>query len=86
MQVTVVHVNATCKNAADDKLRQSLRRFADAYPPPATVLLLSGETMNMMNWKKFTQVLNFPFTVLDSHSILTREPTSYNRVTVKWLR
>ncbi len=49
MQVTVVHVNATCKNAADDKLRQSLRRFADAYPPPATVLLLSGETMNMMN-------------------------------------
>lgn len=42
-QVTVVHINATSKNAADDKLRQSLRRFAQSYPPPATVVLVSGD-------------------------------------------
>ena len=42
-QVTLVHVNAIAKNAADDKLRQSLRRFANTYPPPATVVLISGD-------------------------------------------
>jgi len=43
LQVTLVHVNAVAKNAADDKLRQSLRRFANTYPPPATVVLISGD-------------------------------------------
>ncbi|XP_019616730.1 PREDICTED: meiosis arrest female protein 1 homolog [Branchiostoma belcheri] len=42
-QVTVVHINATAKNAADDKLRQSIRRFADTYTKPATVVLVSGD-------------------------------------------
>ncbi|XP_078612171.1 meiosis regulator and mRNA stability factor 1-like [Branchiostoma floridae x Branchiostoma japonicum] len=42
-QVTVVHINATAKNAADDKLRQSIRRFADTYTKPATVILVSGD-------------------------------------------
>ncbi|XP_071478338.1 meiosis regulator and mRNA stability factor 1-like [Diadema antillarum] len=42
-QVTVAHINATAKNAADDKLRQSLRRFADTHSPPATVVLISGD-------------------------------------------
>ena len=42
-QVTVVHINATSKNAADDKLRQCLRRFANAYSPPATLILISGK-------------------------------------------
>jgi meiosis arrest female protein 1 len=42
-QVTVVHVSCVAKNAADDKLRQSLRRFGSAYPSPATVLLVSGD-------------------------------------------
>jgi len=36
-------VNAIAKNAADDKLRQSLRRFAHTYPAPATVVLISGD-------------------------------------------
>ncbi|KAL0190102.1 hypothetical protein M9458_012800, partial [Cirrhinus mrigala] len=35
-QVTVAHINATAKNAADDKLRQSLRRFAETHAAPAT--------------------------------------------------
>ncbi|XP_014857299.1 PREDICTED: meiosis arrest female protein 1 isoform X3 [Poecilia mexicana] len=42
-QVTVAHINATAKNAADDKLRQSLRRFADTHAAPATVILVSSD-------------------------------------------
>jgi len=42
MQVTVAHINATAKNAADDKLRQSLRRFANTHTAPATVVLVSS--------------------------------------------
>ncbi|KAG9477066.1 hypothetical protein GDO78_002453 [Eleutherodactylus coqui] len=42
-QVTVAHINATAKNAADDKLRQSLRRFADTHTSPATVVLVSSK-------------------------------------------
>ncbi|XP_043568067.1 meiosis regulator and mRNA stability factor 1 isoform X3 [Chiloscyllium plagiosum] len=42
-QVTVAHINATAKNAADDKLRQSLRRFADTHTAPSTVILVSSD-------------------------------------------
>ncbi|XP_063051996.1 meiosis regulator and mRNA stability factor 1 isoform X2 [Engraulis encrasicolus] len=42
-QVTVAHINATAKNAADDKLRQSLRRFADTHTAPGTVVLVSSD-------------------------------------------
>ncbi|XP_041838550.1 meiosis regulator and mRNA stability factor 1 isoform X3 [Melanotaenia boesemani] len=42
-QVTVAHINATSKNAADDKLRQSLRRFAETHTAPATVVLVSSD-------------------------------------------
>ncbi|MGH0124221.1 UNVERIFIED_CONTAM: hypothetical protein FKN15_024650 [Acipenser sinensis] len=42
-QVTVAHINATAKNAADDKLRQSLRRFADTHAAPATIVLVSSD-------------------------------------------
>ncbi|KAM8771766.1 meiosis regulator and mRNA stability factor 1 isoform 4-T4 [Acanthopagrus schlegelii] len=42
-QVTVAHINATAKNAADDKLRQSLRRFAETHTAPATVILVSSD-------------------------------------------
>uniref|UniRef100_A0A3B5LZ26 Meiosis regulator and mRNA stability factor 1 n=1 Tax=Xiphophorus couchianus TaxID=32473 RepID=A0A3B5LZ26_9TELE len=42
-QVTVAHINATAKNAADDKLRQSLRRYADTHAAPATVILVSSD-------------------------------------------
>ncbi|XP_070579457.1 meiosis regulator and mRNA stability factor 1-like [Ptychodera flava] len=42
-QVTVAHINATAKNAADDKLRQSLRRFSDTHSVPSTVVLISGD-------------------------------------------
>ncbi|XP_019905348.2 meiosis regulator and mRNA stability factor 1 isoform X3 [Esox lucius] len=42
-QVTVAHINATAKNAADDKLRQSLRRFAETHTAPAQVVLVSSD-------------------------------------------
>uniref|UniRef100_A0A665VF58 Meiosis regulator and mRNA stability factor 1 n=1 Tax=Echeneis naucrates TaxID=173247 RepID=A0A665VF58_ECHNA len=42
-QVTVAHINATAKNAADDKLRQSLRRFAETHTAPTTVVLVSSD-------------------------------------------
>ena len=38
-----MHINATSKNAADDKLKQALRRFALAHPAPATTVLVSGD-------------------------------------------
>lgn len=34
---------ATCKNAADEKLRQSIRRFADIHGSPAAIILISGD-------------------------------------------
>ncbi|XP_026275264.1 meiosis regulator and mRNA stability factor 1 isoform X2 [Frankliniella occidentalis] len=42
-QVNLIHVSATCKNAADEKLRQSIRRFAEIYGSPAAIILISGD-------------------------------------------
>ena len=39
----MVHVSAVAKNAADDKLRVSLRRFADTYDSPATVVMVTSD-------------------------------------------
>ncbi|XP_042864024.1 meiosis regulator and mRNA stability factor 1-like isoform X3 [Penaeus japonicus] len=43
-QVNVVHVGSTVKNAADDKLLQSMRRFADIHGTGATLVLISGDS------------------------------------------
>lgn len=32
-----------CKNAADEKLRLSMRRFSDLHGSPAAVVLVSGD-------------------------------------------
>lgn len=42
-QVNLIHVASTCKNAADEKLRQSIRRFADIHGSPAAIILISGD-------------------------------------------
>uniref|UniRef100_A0A8D8QAS1 Meiosis arrest female protein 1 n=1 Tax=Cacopsylla melanoneura TaxID=428564 RepID=A0A8D8QAS1_9HEMI len=42
-QVNLIHVSSTCKNAADAKLRQSIRRFADIHAAPAAIILISGD-------------------------------------------
>ena len=39
----MVHVSAVAKNAADDKLRNAMRKFAHNFSPPATVVLISGD-------------------------------------------
>ena len=41
--MNVVHIDAVSKNAADDKLRQNIRRFADIYSPPASIVLISSK-------------------------------------------
>lgn len=41
--MSLIHVSSISKNAADEKLRQSLRRFAEVYSPPAAVLLISSD-------------------------------------------
>lgn len=47
--MTVAHINATAKNAADDKLRQSLRRFAETHAAPATVIVVSCRCLQASN-------------------------------------
>ncbi|XP_058795301.1 meiosis regulator and mRNA stability factor 1 [Phymastichus coffea] len=42
-QVDLIHVSSTSKNAADEKLRQSIRRFADTHGSPAAIVLISGD-------------------------------------------
>lgn len=42
-QVSLIHVCRTQKNAADDKLRQCMRRFGDLHAIPAAILLISGD-------------------------------------------
>ncbi|KAJ8946870.1 hypothetical protein NQ318_006780 [Aromia moschata] len=42
-QVNLIHVSSMSKNAADEKLRQSLRRFAELHPPPSGIVLISGD-------------------------------------------
>lgn len=42
-QVNLIHVASTCKNAADEKLRQTIRRFADIHGSPAAIILISGD-------------------------------------------
>lgn len=43
LQVILIHVSSISKNAADEKLRQSLRRFGEMHTSPATVLLISSD-------------------------------------------
>ncbi|XP_075231628.1 meiosis regulator and mRNA stability factor 1-like protein [Lycorma delicatula] len=42
-QINLIHVDATCKNAADEKLRMSMRRFADTHGSSAAIVLISGD-------------------------------------------
>ncbi|XP_076241468.1 meiosis regulator and mRNA stability factor 1-like protein [Calliopsis andreniformis] len=42
-QVNLVHVARRCKNAADEKLKQFIRRFADTHGSPAAIILISGD-------------------------------------------
>ncbi|BFZ17881.1 hypothetical protein BsWGS_20919 [Bradybaena similaris] len=62
-QINVVHINAVAKNAADDKIRQSLRRFSDSHPPGTRVILISSDVnfasdlSDLRHRKKFDVVI-----------------------------
>lgn len=60
-QVNVVHINAGSKNAADDKLRQCLRRFADSHSPNSKVILLSSEWLWLLKALKRLVILLYSF-------------------------
>ena len=42
-QVDIIHVVSNRKNAADDKLKQIMRRFADIHRDGSRVVLISGD-------------------------------------------
>ncbi|XP_057318978.1 meiosis regulator and mRNA stability factor 1 isoform X1 [Microplitis mediator] len=42
-QVNLIHVPATFKNAADEKLKQTIRRFADTHGSAAAIVVISGD-------------------------------------------
>lgn len=42
-QISLIHVCGTQKNAADEKLRQCMRRFGELHTTPAALLLISGD-------------------------------------------
>ena len=63
-KVTVVHVSAVTKNAAGDKLRQSLRRFAHTYHPPCTVVLISGDVNFAAELKDLRHAHNITITLV----------------------
>ena len=42
-QVNLIHVDASSKNAADEKLRHAMRRFADLHGFPAAIVLISSD-------------------------------------------
>lgn len=42
-QVSLIHVCGTQKNAADEKLRQCMRRFGELHSAPAALVLISGD-------------------------------------------
>ncbi|XP_076333618.1 meiosis regulator and mRNA stability factor 1-like isoform X2 [Tachypleus tridentatus] len=71
-QVTVVHINATSKNAADDKLKQCMRRFVDIHGSPSTVLLISGDVNFATELSDFRHRRNIRIILL--HSSRAPEP------------
>lgn len=52
------------KNAADDKLRQSLRRFAHTYHPPCTLVLISGDVNFAPELKDLRHAHNITITLV----------------------
>ncbi|XP_022900382.2 meiosis regulator and mRNA stability factor 1 isoform X1 [Onthophagus taurus] len=61
-QVNLIHVSSTSKNAADEKLRQSLRRYAETYSAPSAVVLISGDInfagdLSDLRYRKKIQVI-----------------------------
>lgn len=82
-QVNIVHIKGTAKNAADEKLRQAIRRFADEHPPPATIIIITGDInfvpdiADLNNRKKYNVVLIYPDQAPDPLIYATSTRISY---------
>ena len=85
LQVTLVHVNAVAKNAADDKLRQSMRRFAHTYPAPSTVVLVSSDVNFSTELNDLRHVHNMTIVLVhsrftsDALKVFAQELVSYEQ-------
>ncbi|XP_065065880.1 meiosis regulator and mRNA stability factor 1-like [Rhopilema esculentum] len=63
-EVNVIHVAATAKNAADDKLKQFILDFGHKVKPPASVVLISGDVNFAPVLHKLRYELNLDITLL----------------------
>ncbi|XP_041362324.1 meiosis regulator and mRNA stability factor 1-like isoform X2 [Gigantopelta aegis] len=68
-QVNVVHINATAKNAADDKIRQSLRRFADTHPAQTKIILISSDVNFTCDLSDLRHRKNFYIILIHKHQV-----------------
>lgn len=82
-----MHVSSTCKNAADEKLRQGLRRFADTYSAPAAVILISGDInfaadlSDLRHRKKLHVILIHQENTADALILCASEHYNYTSIT-----
>lgn len=80
-------MSATSKNAADEKLRQSLRRYADIYPAPSAVVLISSDVnfasdlSDLRYRKKIHVILVHNNNVADALILCANETYSYSSIT-----
>lgn len=78
---------STSKNAADEKLRQSLRRFAEIYPAPSSVVLISGDInfaadlSDLRYRKKIRVILVHNANVADALILCANEHYYYSTIT-----
>ncbi|XP_025836484.1 meiosis regulator and mRNA stability factor 1 isoform X1 [Agrilus planipennis] len=86
-QVNLIHVSSTSKNAADEKLRQSLRRFAEIYRAPAAVALISSDVnfaadlSDLRYRKKMHVILIHNTNVADALILCANETYSFSVIT-----
>ncbi|KAK9739278.1 MARF1 LOTUS domain [Popillia japonica] len=86
-QVNLIHVSSTSKNAADEKLRQSLRRFAETHHAPAAVVLISGDInfaadlSDLRYRKKIHVILVHNTNVADALVLCANESLPYSSIT-----
>lgn len=86
-QVNLIHVSSISKNAADEKLRQSLRRFAEVYSPPAAVLLISSDVnfaadlCDLRHRRKIHVILIHNSNVADALILCANETYNFSDIT-----
>lgn len=86
-QVNLIHVTSISKNAADEKLRQSLRKYAEIYPAPSAVVLISGDInfaadlSDLRYRRKIHVILVHNNNVADALILCANESHCYSKIT-----